>query len=213
MFSLKLKVYYVFLAVFTAGGDKQECTCGFISMQRLLFLSGDRGSTTQNNWQQRIHPGLKFTCSGYLTKWTFLAQWRNQSSFPEAQIWRVDSSNSYTLVNSTTLHIETESSRYMYEYEVIPPVQFKTGDVVGIFQPLGTTSDLTLYYEEDSGPADNFFLVVNQYNENTFQLNATDLMTDMDLPLITPEIGKELTSHFLVYRFYVVCSQFPLPFV
>ncbi len=176
----------------TAGGDEAECTCGFISVERLLTLRETKGSQIQHYGQQRVIPDMNFTCNGYITKWTVVAQWDPQyASFPKLQIWRDNGGNEYTLVNTTTLHFESEITSYMYEYLVEPPIQFKIGDVLGIFHPPEGSSRLSLYYETDNGPTENYFLEgVDQYDSRTFAINTTGISTDQDLPLITAEIGK-----------------------
>lgn len=132
---------------------------------------------------------MKFTCNGYLTKWTVDARWEESAhSFPELQIWRESGDNIYTLVNSTTLYFDAQQASHMYEYNVDPPVWLQVGDVYGIFQPRYLESRLRPLYETDR-PLENYFIQTPQYDGSTLAINATSVMTIQERPLVTAEIG------------------------
>lgn len=178
------------LNCFVAGGNQQECTCGFISLEKLQFLRENRGTLAGRFMHQRVVPGMKFTCNGYLTKWTVVARWTEENPlYPELQVWRGAGDNIYTLVNSTTLSFDAEQTSYVYEYIVDPPVWLQAGDVFGIFQPLFSESRLKPQYAQTNQSVDNYFIPTPQYNGSIFAINATDITINQELPLVTAEIG------------------------
>ena len=80
--------------------------------------------------QQRIIPGINFTCNGTLTKWIIGAQSTvteaTNPQYPQLQIWRRRwSSNTYdrtTFTNITALNATDDLN--VYEYIPNPPLEF-----------------------------------------------------------------------------------------
>ena len=143
--------------------DPQECANGF-ALQEILptvqsVLNGGRHTL---NMLQSVSPEIKFTCDGSITKWIVGAFWNNDIShthYPDLQVWRkVSDSNSeseeYYKVGNTTITVTSESNySHVYEYIVDPPLPVEAGDVLGIFQAELSDSQLSLYYESDTGPS------------------------------------------------------------
>ena len=107
--------------LFTAvGGDGQrdDCTSGFMSLERIRALQGrgDLTSLEDANFHI-IVPGMKFTCSGNISSWIFGAEWYgNNESYTELQIWRSSGDGSYTKVGSTTIMTE-ENTTQLYGHK------------------------------------------------------------------------------------------------
>ena len=86
-----------------------------------------------------------------------------------------------------------ESSTLIYEYNVEPPLKFKAGDILGIFQPRQADNHLLLYYDANDGPV-NYILTTDRDAVepplDMFSLSQSDVFTRSDLPLVTAVIGK-----------------------
>ena len=151
----------------------------------------------QRNWAQRIIPSLRFDCDGAITKWIVAASWRNAAtatSFPDLQIWRNSSENGvYMKVGNTTLIATSPNSSRLYEFPV-KPLQFRSGDVLGIFQPRGSRSRLSILYRTGRGNPLNFVFRppenVTEPPLETFTTSSSGITRQTVLPLVTVEICK-----------------------
>ena len=125
-----------------------------MSLERLTTLPKQLYSRTQ---QQRIFPQINFTCDGNITKWIVGgSRVATQDYYPELQIWRDIGNNTYTKVGNTppgntTLFLQDVATN-LYEYTQDPPLEFRAGDILGVFQPRSSLSHLRLLYEENNGP-------------------------------------------------------------
>ena len=148
------KLESVFYVLFTAvGGDGQrdDCTSGFMSLERIRAVQrrGDLTDFAYTNLQAII-PGISFTCSGNISSWIFGAEWYgNTGSYTELQIWRSSGDGSYTKVGSTK--IMTEENTTLYEYPLSSPLSFQEGDILGYYQPSRSRSQLGLKLQSYSG--------------------------------------------------------------
>ena len=119
-----------------------------IEQTRLVNING----VASRPGQQRLFPDIRFTCNGFITKWIVGAQTRSSGDrMPELQIWRLNSSstNSYTKANSSLIIPNALSgSPNVHEYVPSTPLQFNTGDILGVHQPAVSTSRLLMYYQE-----------------------------------------------------------------
>ena len=72
--------------------------------------------------------------------------------YPDLQVWRRTGTNTFNKVGNTTLRVET-GNRDMtyYEYSLLTPLSFQTGDVLGIFQPDMGRNRLRLYFQSGAG--------------------------------------------------------------
>ena len=165
-----------------------------------LLNGGNIGVRLQ---QQRIIPHINFTCNGSITKWIVGADWvgmgANRVHFPNLQVWRSTGVvNVYTRVGSTTLSFASENTTGIYEFTPSQPVEFRNGDILGIFQPSDSRSRLRLYYE-NNGPTNYYEETGNNVVEpplDTFTITE-GTSTQNDLPLITVEISKFLVLYSL----------------
>ena len=142
--------------------------------------------------QQRIIPQLNFTCNGSLTKWIFAASWNNGTDhdlYPELQIWRPNGSGTYMKVQNSTVNITAQNTTNRYEYFLNSSLEFRAGDIVGIFQPSQARSRLYMQYYQ----GDMFSLVTSYYlrtttSQQNFPPFGQRVMSQNVLPLITVEV-------------------------
>ena len=103
--------------------------------------------------QQRIIPGINFTCTGTLTKWIIGARSTvteaTNPQHPQLQIWRQQgSSNTYDRTTfSDITALNTTDDLNVYEYIPKPPLQFQTNDILGLYQPLCNNTQVEVYYQ------------------------------------------------------------------
>ena len=127
------------------GGGADDCTSGFMSLDRMNAVLGNYGNllTPSVTSVQAIIPGINFACNGSILSWTFGAQWRgNTPELTELQIWRSSGDGSYDKVGSTTIMTE-ESTTGFYQYRLSSPLPFQAGDILGFFR-----SQLRLQFED-----------------------------------------------------------------
>ena len=170
-------------------GQSLECASGFIDQENLTIGLQVRPRTQQ----QRIMPQLNFTCNGSLTKWIFAASWNGVSEhdlYPDLQIWRPNGSGTYMKVQTSTVNITAQNTTNRYEYILNPPLEFRAGDIVGIFQPSQARSRLYMQYYQGN----MFSLVMSYYLQTTtsqfqnFSTSGQGVTSQNVLPLITVEV-------------------------
>ena len=143
--------------------------------------------------QQQLFPNIRFTCNGFITKWIVGAQTLTSGSrMPELQIWRRNgTTDSYTKTNSSLITPnEIPGSPNVHEFIPATPMQFNTGDIVGVHQPSLTSSNsmhsrFVLYYQENTGPANYRQTTTNP--RSSFALSSPD--DEYDYPLVSVEIS------------------------
>ena len=117
-----------------------DCTSGFISLDRMHAVLGNYygGDVVDfDGAEQAIIPGINFTCSGSIERWTFGARWEQDTDFIELQIWRPGSENgSYTKVGNTTINVEEEGQTDLYQYPLSSPLHFQAGDILGYYRQM-----------------------------------------------------------------------------
>ena len=114
---------------------------GFIELNTLrreaVLLYNSIEETAQ---QQRILPSMNFSCSGNISKWTFVA-WgrtgRGRDQYPLFQLWRPDGTRIYRRVYESriTSTMSGQSDFTVEEYIPDDPVPFETGYIFGVYQP------------------------------------------------------------------------------
>ena len=89
--------------------------------------------------QQRILPSMKFSCSGNISKWTFVArsQTGGGDQYPLFQLWRPSGTRRYVRVyESSDMSTMSGQSEFTVEEYIPPdPVPFEAGDIFGVYQP------------------------------------------------------------------------------
>ena len=113
----------------------------------------------------------------------------NLDLYPELQIWRPIGSGSYMKMQSSTVNI-TRSFTNRYEYIPDPPLDFRVGDVVGIYQPSQSRSRLYLHYYRGN----EYNQLMNYYFEgNTpkfLNVSTDGVMSERILPLVAVEVNN-----------------------
>ena len=160
------------------------------------------GSATWSGLGRRqwIMPDISFTCNGSITMWIVGARWNNdvgnQIEYPNLQIWRRRSQENtlYDRIRETNLNDATgENRNQLYIFSLNPPLEFQTGDILGLYQPREHRSRLIAYLDTSSGPSN--------YYENspltTFTTASRRVRTQNALPLVT--VGKYLHIMHVVH--------------
>ena len=186
---------------------------GFLN-EEAVRIAGDvyatRDSIRTRERQQRIIPGINFTCTGTLTKWIIGAQ-RTQTQATnhlQLQIWRRQgSSNRYdrtTFSNITALNVTDDLN--VYEYIPNPPLEFQPNDILGLYQPRRNETQVVVYNQRRGGPQS--FRLSNQGSPlvNT----SASGQSDTDLPLVAVEVNGKMNI-FLLLSPQLLC--FVVPFV
>ena len=101
---------------------------------------------TGRDQQQRILPSMNFSCSGNISKWTFVAWNRTGNQYPRFQLWRPDGTKRYRRVYESSI-ISTDELRVTATMSVQPglltvvgeyipdnPVPFQVGYIFGLYQ-------------------------------------------------------------------------------
>ena len=78
--------------------------------------------------------------------------------FPELQIWRRSSGNTYDRIASTELTATAESPNDLYSGTIDPPLQFQSGDLLGMYAPPANSNgtQLLVYFSVRGGPTYEF---------------------------------------------------------
>ncbi len=114
--------------------------------------SSSAGGYSSSLREQRIIPGITFTCDSYVTKWIVGESWTSNSSCPEMQVWRKSDSDTYNKVEATVLQCPSAAeSDSVFETLVDPPIHVQNGDTFGMFIPSLSNTNLRIF-EENGGP-------------------------------------------------------------
>ena len=108
---------------------------GLNTLRREAVLLYD--SIDETSRQQRILPSMNFSCSGNISKWTFVARSRTGDQYPPLQLWRPSGTGRYRRVyeSSITSTISGQSDFTVEEYIPNDPVPFEAGYIFGVYQP------------------------------------------------------------------------------
>ena len=157
-----------------------------------VYATSETYNVRTRQRQQRIIPGLKFTCNGTLTKWIIGARRTvtEATSYPQLQIWRQrqEPSDTYDRTNfSDITALNTTDDLNVYEYIPNPPLEFQANDILGLYQPRIRNTQVVVYYQEGGGP-------------QNFRSNQDSPLTSIsasrgggnDLPLVAVEVNSKL---------------------
>ena len=143
------------------------------------------------NYDEKFFPDIGFTCNGNITHIIIGAEDQNGIELSQVRFWRLSdegeyeqTGSSYSLVYNDANVPSTTTLRW---YNLSQPIQVQNGDVLGIYQPMESNSDLRLYYQENSGPPN--------YDSNG---NIRD--GENDYPLVSVIFGRYL----VIYMFYTI---------
>ena len=138
---------------------------------------------------QLLYPEMIFSCNGSVTKWIFGAVDRGDQYHPELQIWRHLSRNSYTKIGSSSVNAGTMIGTNLYEFIPQTPLEFKEGDIFGVFIPLGVNNrGLVLNEQIGSGPIN---IQIKDLTSPPSTLHSiSPSYANNDFPLVTVEISN-----------------------
>ena len=157
------------------------------------ITSASPGDKVQYPLQQVIFPNIKFTCSGWVTKWIMGATYSTGVQYPELQIWRPSGPISYQKLNGTIAKAAGEEASGIYEFIVDPPLPFQPDDILGVLQPSRQNSRLLVNYDS-GGDLLNFYLPLNSTEANFSRLPTNVRVggrpTGRAVPLVSVEIGE-----------------------
>ena len=162
-----------------------------MSVKRVYTLRGipplQTGMRKDFDNKQLIFPGIRFTYSGEVTKWIMAGKWdKDESQYPELQIWRSSGESTYQKQNSTVVSATNKEDDGVYEFPVASPLPFQPGDILGLRQPPGGDSKLQVRYD-DGGDSVYYG---TRANENNDVFDISGIKKSTGIPLVTVEIGK-----------------------
>ena len=166
---------------------------GFLNEEAVRIAVDVYASIRTRQRQQRIIPGINFTCTGTLTKWIIGAQQTltQPTSYLQLQIWRRrGSSNTYDRTTfSDITALNTTDDLNVYEYIPNPPLEFRANDILGLYQPHIRNTEVVMYYQTRGGPR-NFA----RFNQNSPVTSGftTGNGVDNNLPLVAVEVNGKL---------------------
>ena len=169
---------------------------GFIGLNTLrrkaVLIYSDRESLNE----LRVLPSMNFSCSGTISRWTFVARKRNgggRNQYPRFQLWRPNGTDTYEKV------YEYYSSRFMTadssgltiaEYMLRAPISFQAGDVLGVYQP-GNIGNSRLSVIHSNIPLGfGYVNFVRGTDVAVFDTTANGVSASNDFPLVTVNASK-----------------------
>ena len=148
---------------------------------------------------QRIIPGIRFNCTGMLTKWIIGAQrtLTQTTNHPQLQIWRRRSPTSSIFDRihfSDITDLNATDDPNVYEYIPNPPLQFQTNDLLGLFHSLcDVDTQAVVYYLDGGGPQNQYALFDQASALASFNIDSVDrarMQTiTAELPLVAVEVN------------------------
>ncbi len=185
----------------TDGSAASDCISSFATMDAIVIglqQSGKERPIEEENRQQRLIPGITFTCHGFITKWILAAKWSDKDNYPELQTWNSTDGITYTKQGATTFSLEGGSTEMtFYEYTPDTPHEFHDGDVLGMFIP--DNSRYNMFFQGDeSGPTNYFYgtgLGSTTPPEGDFTI--TEVATATAYPLVAVEVCEYNKLHIM----------------
>ena len=172
---------------------------GFLDESALRSKASLIGRTVERQREQIIFPAVKFTCSGTLTGWRFVAQrvsGRGRDDYPELQVWRPQSRspNTYNIVRSVRVTPQSTSQSNVYTHTLSSPISYQAGDVLGLYHPSSDTSAYKILSVEHGGPS-NYYTRMQDRSSEMFNIQSSGVRVHRDFPLV-----GAITSEFLDFH-------------
>ena len=106
---------------------------------------------------------------------------------PELQIWRRDSGggNNYTKTSFSLINATSDTN--VYEYYPDTPLEFQEGDILGVYTPKNSNTQLEVYYQDNTGPENFGENDIVPPAPSTFTLGSP--INQNDYPLVSVEIS------------------------
>ena len=165
----------------------------------LLYDSIEETGSVRQQW---IFPSMNFSCSGNITKWTFVARSRTggqHNQYPWFQLWRPNGTRIYRRVyeSSITSTMSGQSDFTVEEYIPDALVPFEAGFVFGLYQSEQAQSRRlsVVYVNVPDGYGYTNYHRANVISQNVF--NTDGLPAANNYPLVavtTNEYHKTLSD-------------------
>ena len=139
------------------------CTSGFMELDTLKkraekITSGNTVSRNILDDELRVIPELNFTCSGTITGLLLGVDVRaiddDIDEYPELQIWREYQGLIYDYDRKSTTTIAPKGGDFspdgVLQHNLTAPIQFQSGDILGVYQPREFSSVARLFYAYDT---------------------------------------------------------------
>ena len=176
-----------------------QCVQGFLNEEALriavdVYATDNTYNVGTRCRHQRIIPGIRFTCTGMLTKWIIGARrtLTQTTNHPQLQIWRQRSStnNIFDRIHfSDITDLNATDDLNVYEYIPNPPLQFQTNDLLGLFHSsCNANTQAVVYYLDGDGPQNQYALFGQNSASTIFNINNTQIATT-ELPLVAVEVN------------------------
>ena len=168
--------------------DSSQCISGFISSDEIKIQAREITRVSGYNDNEKYFPDIGFTCNGNITHIIIGAQDQDGTQLPQIRFWRLLDEGEYEQTGSFYSFVYNDandpSTTNLRWYNLSQPIQVQNGYVLGLYQPTKMESDLTVYYQKESGPPN--------YDNNGILNNF------IDYPLVSVIFGK----YFHVLQIY-----------
>ena len=161
--------------------DYPQCISGFISSNEIKIQAREITRVSRYNNDERFFPDIGFTCNGNITHIIIGAEDQNGIEFSQIRFWKLSdggeyeqTGTNYSLVYNDANDTSTTNLRW---YNLSQPIQVQNGDVLGINQPMESSSDLILYYQQNNGPPN-------------YDMNGIEHDRENDYPLVSVILGR-----------------------
>ena len=156
--------------------------------------------------RQQVTPGMRFTCSGFITKWIFGGDWNSRKHiFPEFQVWRNNGNSTYRKIGGISMELPSIMRSRIYVYVGFPPIPIQPGDILGIFAP--NNSRLRLLSEKRSSPT-NYYLPAGNSEIVFIDLQRSDIfLVSNHYPLVSAIIGMLLNIKYCSVLLSIIYIQ------
>ena len=144
---------------------------------------------------------MNFSCSGTISKWTFVARSRtgNRDQYPLFQLWRPSGTEEYERVYESSsdggkFTMSDESGITTGEYLPNDPVPFQANYILGVYQPgRGSNSRLSLIHVNVPGGFghENYYVRQNETSLTVF--NTSGALVENDDPLVAVNTSEKDT--------------------
>ena len=169
--------------------------------------------------RQFLFPGLRFRCSGNVTKWIVGALFfvTSPTRHPALGIYRDRPGGGFADRVAATV-LEQQHGTQIYEFTPDPPLPFQTSDSLGIYLPPNNELSLRLLYRQViNGPASRNYVPSNPpaLGVSTFNFSSAPTEETDRLPLVAVEIesgefgcdDQEISmTHFIVQMIQTVLT-------
>lgn len=178
----------------------------YIANQSLLITE----SRAIRDERQFIFPDMTFKCNGTVEKWIYAGIGISETE-SELQIWRLTSGDTYVKVGFSPVKAnETEPGSNIHESHSSTAIEFKEGDVFGLFQPNIGGNAITVYGQREHGPSN--YRVNSNVNSPSSTLVLSNLRLEgaNDFPLVTLNIISKQTLILItpfVYCWFLIIAS------